>query len=171
MSIETNLRKEPNPLSGILIGGTIAGILDIVYACISQSLRGRSPLWTLQSVASGLLGNDAFTMGAASGILGLICHFVISIGAAATYWIVSRELRVLRERPIVSGLLFGVCVYLFMNFVVIPLSQFPFELKYPVSRLAQGFVSHAFFVGLPIALALRKSGALRPPIVEKLYSS
>ena len=54
------------------------------------------------------------------------------------------------------GALFGVLVYLFMNFVVIPLSAFPFKLSYPPLWLLEGFVSHAVFVGIPIALSVRK---------------
>lgn len=163
MNIEATSRRTPSPLRGILVGGLIAGTLDITYATISQLLRGRSPLWTLQSVASGLLGNGAFEGGIATGILGLAAHFTIALGAAVTYWLASRRIRVLRDRPVVSGLIFGVLVYLFMNFVVLPLSAFPFDLKYPISTLAKGFVSHAFFVGLPIALSLRYAGALQPP--------
>jgi hypothetical protein len=43
-----------------------------------------------------------------------------------------------------------------MNFVVLPLSAFPFDLSYPPLRLLEGFVSHAFFVGIPIALAMSR---------------
>ena len=55
----------------------------------------------------------------------------------------------------------GVLVYLFMNFVVIPLSMFPLKLLYPPLRLLQGFASHAVFAGIPIALAIRWTGPHR----------
>lgn len=49
----------------ILLGGLIAGTLDISYACIfSYVRRGTSPVRILQSVASGALGEKAFTGGA-----------------------------------------------------------------------------------------------------------
>ena len=53
------------------------------------------------------------------------------------------------------GTIFGICVYLVMNFVVLPLSAVPFKLSYPPATLFQGFVSHAILVGIPIALAVR----------------
>jgi hypothetical protein len=155
-------QRTPSPLRGILVGGLIAGILDITYAVVTLFFRGRSPLWTLQSVASGLLGNKAFEGGLASGLLGLLAHFTIAIGAAATYWIASRRIGVLRHHPVISGLLFGVLIYLFMNFVVLPLSAFPLELKYPIATLAKGFLFHALLIGLPIALSLRYAGGLQP---------
>jgi len=50
-------------------------------------------------------------------------------------------------------------VYLFMNFVVLPLSAFPYHLKYPFLRLLEGFGSHAILVGLPIAVSIRATRA------------
>ena len=51
-------------------------------------------------------------------------HFLIALVAAAVYYAASRKLGVLLGRPVVSGLLYGVAVYVFMNFnfVVLPLS-------------------------------------------------
>jgi hypothetical protein len=43
-----------------------------------------------------------------------------------------------------------------MNFVVLPVSAFPFHPKYPVMKLVEGFASHAVFVGLPIAWAAKR---------------
>jgi hypothetical protein len=71
------------------------------------------------------------------------------------YYLVSRHVRLLRGKVLVPGIVFGVLVYLFMNFVVLPLSAVPFKLSYPPGVLAIGFLSHALLVGLPIALAVR----------------
>lgn len=148
-------RGTTSAVAGPLLGGFVAGVLDILYACVSQALRGRAPEWTLQTVASGLLGLDAFEGGTATAALGLAAHFVNALGAAFVFYLVSRYWAFLRERPVVSGLIYGPLVYLFMNFVVIPLSAFPYDLSYPPSAFVKGFVSHALLVGLPIALAVR----------------
>lgn len=142
-------------LTGVVLGGLVAGILDIIYAFIAVGLRGGSPLGVLQSIASGLLGRSAFEGGVATGILGLACHLAITVGAAAIYFLASRHIAMLRERPYVCGVVFGILVYLFMNFVVLPLSAVPFQIKYTPLVLVKGFVSHALLVGLPIALILR----------------
>lgn len=162
MTIVAPSQRTPSPLRGILVGGLIAGVLDITYATVTLFFRGRSPLWTLQSVASGLLGAKSFEGGLGSGLLGLLAHFTIAIGAAATYWIASRRIDALRRHPVISGLVFGVLVYLFMNFVVLPLSAFPLDLKYPAATLAKGFFFHALLIGLPIALSARYAGGLAP---------
>lgn len=162
MTIETSSQSSVRVVRGIVIGGLLAGMGDILYAIVALHFRGRSALWTLQSVASGLLGKNAFEAGLASGLLGLAAQFTIAMGAAVTYWAGARKIPLLRERPMVAGPLFGVLVFLFMDFVVLPLSAFPFHLKYPLRAVLEGFLSHALLVGMPIALSLRHFGGLSP---------
>jgi hypothetical protein len=150
------------PLAAIFAGGLTAGTLDIVYACLSAHLRGRSPFRTVQAVASGLLGSDAFAGGWPTFLLGLLAHFTIALGAATVFYLASRYLAPVRRHLLVSGLLFGIGVYLCMNFVVLPLSAVPFELSYPPRVLLEGFVSHALLVGLPIALCVRRWSSPAP---------
>lgn len=146
------------PMVGLLLGGGIAATLDLVYAILRN---GKGSLWTLQVVASGWLGPDSFESGWPGGILGLVSHYSTVFVAATLYYAASRSVAVLRTQAWTCGALFGVLVYLFMNFVVIPVSAFPFQLSYPPLRLLEGFASHAVFVGIPIALAIRWSGTHR----------
>lgn len=109
-----------------------------------------------QSVASGLLGRDAYHGGLATAALGFALHFLIATTAAAFYVIAGRGLPVLLRRAVACGLAFGVAVYFFMKYLVLPLSAVarltPFE---PLAM-----IGHALFVGLPIALLARR---LAPP--------
>jgi uncharacterized membrane protein YagU involved in acid resistance len=113
----------------------------------------------LQSVASGWLGNAAFEGGQASAALGLVSHYGILFAAAALYLVLSRRFPVLRDQAVICGLLFGVGIYLFMNFVVVPLSAVPFQFKYTPGKLTRDLLVHTFLVGLPIALAIRRYSA------------
>lgn len=141
-------------LRAILLGGLAAGILDITYAIVvSRILRGTSAVRVLQSVASGLLGEDAYEGGATTAALGLFLHFVIAFSAAAAYVLASRRLPTLVQRPWLWGSLYGMAFYLFMNFVVLPLSAFPHQMSFPPAVLARGLAGHIVCVGLPIALA------------------
>ena len=146
---------EHRPALAILVGGGLAATFDMIYAIVVSGMHGRSAQWVMQSVASGLMGNAAFESGGTGAVIGTVAHYVIVFVAATIYYLASRRLAALRTHAVVCGILFGVLVYLFMNFVVLPLSAFPFDLSYPVSRLVQGFVSHGLLVGLPIALAVK----------------
>ena len=146
----------------VLVGGGTAAFIDIVYACVRQAGFGRSVEWTLQSVASGWLGMAAFESGTPGALLGLASHFFILFVAAYLYLVASRRFPFLATQAVACGALYGVGIYLFMNFVVLKLSAFPFKLSYDGLRLLEGFTSHALFVGMPIALAVRKWGAPQP---------
>jgi len=152
--MESNTR--PHYLIGALFGGLAAGILDIVYAFILSGIGGGSPLGVLKSVASGLLGAQAFKGGIPTAALGLVLHLGITVVAAGIYLLAARQVVFIREHYLLCGSIFGVLVYLAMNFVVLPLSAVPFHLKYTTQALLQGFVSHAVLVGIPIAVCVRR---------------
>ena len=140
----------------IFWGGLIAGTLDICAAFLTAWLRaGVGPVRVLHSVASGLIGPAAFQGGAKTALLGLALHFLIATGATTVFYLASRKLRVLVERPIHFGLLYGVAVYLFMNFVVLPLSLIP-RGAMTVSGFIIGLLTIMFCIGLPIALIVRR---------------
>lgn len=111
----------------------------------------------MQSIASGLLGAAAFTGGAGSAALGVALHFLIATVATAVFYFASRTLRFLVEHDITAGLLYGVAVYVFMNFVVIPLSAVPQRgAPPPLSGRLIGLLIIMFCVGLPIAVLVRR---------------
>jgi len=146
-------------LRAALLGGLVAGTCDIVYAFIWLGQFGRSPLWVLQSVASGWLGRASFGGGWTSGAIGIASHYGISIVAAALFGAASWHLAFMRRHWIACGLAYGVPVYLFMNFVVMPLSNTPFMPSTALAPIAQGFASHAILFGLPIAWSFSRAGS------------
>lgn len=140
----------------IFWGGLIAGTLDIIAAFLTAWFRGGvSPVRVLQFIASGLLGAEAYAGGAKTAALGLALHFLIATVATVVFYLASRSLLFLVERPIITGLLYGVVVYLFMNFVVIPLSSIA-QRPATVSGRIIGVLTIMFCVGLPIAVVVRR---------------
>ena len=87
------------PGRGILLGGTLAGVLDILAAFLMSWPRV-PPVRVLQYIASGALGPAAFRGGAATAAAGLAFHFVIAFGAAAAYVAASRRWPLLLTRPL-----------------------------------------------------------------------
>ncbi len=140
----------------ILWGGLLAGVGDIAFAFVVNGLRGVGPVRVLHSVAGGVLGPAAREGGLASAALGGVLHFLIAFCAAAVYWLASRGLGVLVRRAVVCGLLYGVAVYIFMSFVVVPLSAAYYTPSRAPSALLLNSAGHMLLVGLPIALAARR---------------
>jgi hypothetical protein len=113
------------PRLAIGVGGLIVGMLDLLYAIMVYNPR--HPILIPQTIA---------------------------LGAAAVYYLASRKLTFMLRRAILFGMLYGAAVYLFMRFVVLPLSAVPSG-HTPLAYAAAEFVEHWFCVGLPIALSVR----------------
>jgi hypothetical protein len=146
----------PRALGAIVWGGLFCGVLDILAALVVYGHFGAKPLRLLQGIAGGVLGSTTYSAGVATALLGLLCHFVIAFGAATVYFALSSAMPFLIRHAVVCGALYGIAVYFFMNRVVVPLSRAnkaPFSLKFMII----GVVIHIFCVGLPIAIAARRS--------------
>ena len=150
-------RPRAAALHTILAGGGLAGLLDIAYALLVAWFGGGQPIRVLQAIASGLLGRDAYAGGALTAAVGLMFHFVIACGAAATFLMASRGWSWLLRQPLVAGPIFGLCVWAVMYQVVLPLTfGRPWTMPPPLA-LAGQLAIHAFGVGLPIALVASRS--------------
>jgi hypothetical protein len=140
----------------IFWGGLIAGTLDMTGACVAAWLRtGTKPVQVFHFIASGLLGPDSFRGGAKTAALGIALHFLIATVATAVFYFASRKWMFLIEQPVLAGLLYGIPVYAFMNFVVIPLSAVA-QRPATLSGRIIGLLIIMFCIGLPIALIVRR---------------
>jgi hypothetical protein len=142
----------------ILWIGLLAGTLDITDNLIFNQLRGITPKMVFQYIASGLIGMKAFRGGLTSVTLGVAVHYGIALIWTGVFYAVSRKLAILSRRPVLSGLVYGGGVYLFMNFVVLPLSAAP----HPRSAITlasriNGVLALLLFIGLPISLLVRRN--------------
>jgi len=149
------LENSPNTMRAVLWAGFACGVLDITAAFIVYGFFGAKPVPLLQGIASGLLGPRAFQGGLATALLGLLCHFVIAFGAAAVYFAASRAIPFLIQNAVVSGVLYGVAVYFFMNRIVVPLSAAA-KRSFSLKLMIVGVIVHIFCVGLPISLSVRR---------------
>jgi hypothetical protein len=139
------------------LGGFVGGALDIVYAVVLWGyILGGSPMRVLQSVASGLLGKAAYDGGVGTAALGLALHFFIAFCMALAYVLASRKLPALTARPLVFGALYGLVLFMVMNFVVVPLSAIGWRTMSAVGAL-RALIPHVVFVGPAIAWAAARS--------------
>ena len=137
--------------------GLLSGILDITAALEEAGLEGRSPVSLFQGIAGGLLGMSSFQGGLATAVLGAFFHFLIATTAAAVFYVASRKLKFLVEHSIPAGLLYGFAVWIFMSYIVLPLSAYHTKIALPpLLLLFRDVVIHIFLVGLPISLMVRK---------------
>ena len=94
-------------LIAILIGGMVAGILDIGAAA---AINRKGPVAILHVIASGLLGAKALKGGSLTAALGFLLQLAISIVIAAIYGLACLWLPILVRMWIATGLAYGVGV-------------------------------------------------------------
>jgi uncharacterized membrane protein YagU involved in acid resistance len=144
-------------LRAILLGGCMGGAGDIAFAIAFAVYNGSTPVKLLQVVASGLLGNAAFTGGIAVAALGLALHFLMSFMWAGAFVAAAAWRPSIALHPVVSGIVFGIAVFLVMRLVVLPLSAFPFPVRFKPLATTLDLLSHVFLFGLPIVWAARRA--------------
>ena len=135
--------------------GSIAGVLDITSAFVLAYPKGVGPIRVLQGVAAGLTGREsAIKGGLVTAGLGLAIHFFIAFVIATVFYVASRKFVFLTQHPVISGLLYGVLVYGFMYWIVMPLA---YPVVHPsLSRDLTAVCVHMFLIGLPIAFIVRR---------------
>ena len=138
--------------------GLVAGTLDITENIVFIAFRGITAWRLFQYITSGLLGRHSFQMGWTSVLLGVVIHFAIALTWTAIFYVAASKLAVLTRRPILSGLIYGLVVYVVMNFVVLPLSALP-PRPTPSTLISKinAVLALVFCIGLPIALLVRKT--------------
>ncbi len=138
----------------IVLGAFVIGTLDIVYAIAFWYPRGVAPARIFQSIAAGIYGPASFSLGTHSVAIGAALHYFIALCIVLVYWVASRRFEVLVRRPIVWGSVYGVLVYVVMNYVVIPLSATK-RPAFLLSWVVSSVLVHAFLIGVPAALFSR----------------
>lgn len=141
-------------LRAIALTGLIVGAMDITSALILTLMHGSTPTRLGQFIASGVLGRSAFDGGVATAALGYALHFVIAFGVVIAFYVARDNLGVVREWPIVSGIIYGLLVHAVMNLIVLPLSA-----AKPRHALVPDLIQigiHMFIIGLPTSLLLRR---------------
>ena len=146
----------------IVVGGMIAGLLDISFACTYWALARDVPAQRIfQSVASGILGKDAYKGGWGTALLGLGLHFLMTLAMAAAYDLASRRMTELWRKPLVCGAAYGLLLYAVMNFIVVPLSRAAAGGPRNDLWTWLGVAAHVLLVGIPIAFSIRQRFLLR----------
>lgn len=154
--MQTSLVPRSGRTRVFLIGaGLLIGSLDLAFACTYwKVLHGVAPARTLQGIASGWLGPQAFAGGAATVWLGAALHYAIMLAMVFVYAVAGCHATFLVRRPWLYGSLYGLLLYAVMNGVVVPLSAAAHAPMLP-SWIISGIVVHAWLIGVPIACTAR----------------
>lgn len=137
----------------IILTGLLAGTLDIL--CAIFILANGNAEGVFRFIAQGAFGPAAYEGGAGMIFFGGLFHYLIAFSFTLAYFILSPHIFFLRKRPVAGGLLYGIFVWCFMNYIVLPLSLNP-PGAFRIEAAYKNILILMFAVGLPIALMAHK---------------
>src|SRR5438552_11195798 len=137
----------------ILTAGLVVGVLDISSAFVIWWQRGVGARRGLQGISAGLLGASSFDGGLVTAGLGLALHFFVAFVVVSVFYMASRKIEFLTIHPVVSGVLYGIGVYIVMYWFVLPTALPTFRHRIGNEFLAVAI--HISLIGLPCALIVR----------------
>ena len=146
--------KKSEAFRAILTAGLVVGVLDISSAFVIWWQRGVGARHGLQGIAAGLLGAKSFDGGLVTASLGLALHFFVAFVVVSIFYLASRKIEFLTIHPVVSGVLYGIGVYIVMYWIVLPAAFSTFRHR-PSNELLE-LAIHICLIGLPTAFIVRR---------------
>lgn len=145
-----------NLITSILLATFLTGTLDGLAAVINTYLKtGRGPDLVFKFIASGVIGSNAFSGGVVILIIGILFHYLIAFIWTLLYFLVYPKLKISASHKIISGIIYGVLIWLVMNLIVLPISNTP-PIKFQFWNTVLGISYIMFLVGLPISIIYHK---------------
>ena len=146
--------KKSEAFRAILTAGLVVGVLDISSAFVIWWQRGVGARHGLQGIAAGLLGSNSYDGGLVTASLGLALHFFVAFVVVSIFYLASRKIEFLTRHPVVSGVLYGIGVYMVMYWLVLP-TAFP-TFRHRLWNELLAVAIHISLIGLPCALIVRR---------------
>ncbi len=112
-------------ISKTIKAGLIVGTLDILSAFIYYFMKtGEKGVFNvLKFVASGVFGKAAFSGGNKMIIAGLVLHYIIAFAFTIFFLWLFPKIKAFSKNRILTGIVYGIFIWIVMNLVVVPLSN------------------------------------------------
>ena len=149
----------------ILIATIIAGTLDILAAFAFAIAAGGSPAGVLRGICGAVVDPEhlpalavpLLDTSVTPLLLGLALHFAIMAVMAAVYVSSAAHLPWLNRVPVLSGLAYGLVLWLVMFWLVLPLRWPTLFPTADPNDIAMQLSCHLLLVGVPIALVTKRA--------------
>lgn len=153
--IDSDIRERTKGRSWatIFMAGGTAGAIDFLYASTMMMMAGQPASRAWMGVAAALFGkNMVIEIGVPMAAVGAALHFLITISAAAIFYVAATRQPLLLKHRLASAIVFGLLFFLAMNYVIVPLSLIGRPIYVGASRIARELLTHIIVIGLPISL-------------------
>ncbi len=139
----------------IFLTGFFVGTTDILSAIISRQVdTGIFPITMFNAIGGAILGLERSMAGGNwTALLGLICHYSISLVFTAFFFILLPKFKWMQVNRYAIGMFYGVLVSCTMKFLVLPLTKLPVGGEFQLMNGFMEWVSLGVIFGIPIAFS------------------
>ena len=151
----------------VVLGGLLAGFLDITYAILLFGFRSHVPAIRIgQGIASHLVGLSSFNGGWATAALGFGLHFTIAVIMALAFYAICTMVPAIARHALAVAPVYGIILFAVMTYIVLPMTDprhgpaplFPPAIDFSLfSALFAHIVLVAFTIAWMTKRALRES--------------
>jgi len=140
----------------ILFTGLLVGLLDGAAAIINYLVKGgKHPEKIFNFIASGVFGKDGLNGGITMVAWGILFHLLIAFTWALFFFLLYPKISVMRKNWIITGIIYGLIIWVVMNRIVLPLSNTsPIPFKINTAIIAALILIIA--IGLPLSFIASK---------------
>jgi uncharacterized membrane protein YagU involved in acid resistance len=151
-----NSVEKRNILATILLTGLLVGTLDALGAIIYFIISFHSnPVRIFQYIASSVFGKAAYSGEISMIIYGVIFHYFIAYAFTTFFFLIYRKINILSKNPFVTGIFYGLFIWLIMNLIVVPIAITPKPL-FNVTRAVINVLILILAIGLPLSFVAKK---------------
>lgn len=138
--------------SAIIKSGLIVGTLDILSAFIYVFIKTGQfvPFSILKFVASGVFGKEASSGGTAIIVSGLVFHYLIAFSFTFFFFWLFPKIKALLENKLLTGIMYGIFIWIIMNLIIVPLSSVPHRPFNIVNALINALIL-IVCIGIPLS--------------------
>lgn len=142
----------------MLFTGLLIGTLDGLAATLMYSMQtGKEPLNVFRFIASGVFSAPAFSGGVPMALWGIAFHYIIAFGWTILFFRLAGRFSFLTGNWIISGIIYGIFVWLMMNVVIVPLSLVPVKAgQKEWEDILLAMLILMVCVGMPVSYSARK---------------
>ncbi|HZV69141.1 MAG TPA: hypothetical protein VFG10_06335 [Saprospiraceae bacterium] len=144
-------QRKSSGFTTILLTGLLAGTLDITAAIVILAKMRAGMVF--KYIASGAFGKEAYTAGPQMILFGAFFHYLIAMTITVIYFLVYPRLSFLKTNKILSAAWIGIWAWIFMNIVVVPISQIG-PIKLTPESVIKNLVILMVCIGLPVSILI-----------------
>ncbi len=141
----------------VSVAGFIVGSLDIIAAFIDAWFSFRlTPGEILNSIAGAAIGHENAKGGFQMLLLGLLIHFFIAYSFTFLFYLCYPGLRSFFKNNIVIGVLYGLFIWAFMRFIILPaFSQIHFH-TFKITEAIKPMLILTGAIGIPLSFMMNR---------------